>query len=69
MVFDRQQELISGEAVGCHGDGAAHRGCQGSQRSLHRPGLRREGNRSAAPGQHTRRWLQPDPDNMGRGTN
>lgn len=33
MRFDRQQELISGEAVGCHGDRAAHQGCPCSPRS------------------------------------
>lgn len=39
MLFDRQQELMSGEAAGCHGDGAAQQGSLGSRRLLHHPGL------------------------------
>jgi len=66
MLFDRQRELISGQAVGCHGDRAARRG---SQHSLHRSGLQPEGNHFAALGKHSSDCLQPAPDTMGQGKN
>lgn len=69
MLFDRQQELISGETVGCYGDRAAYRGCLGSQCSLHHPGLWLKWDHSATPGKHTSNCWQLALDRVGQGKN